>query len=68
MTKEEYEDIVKIQDDLRNQPNAKLIECMDKLTSDFDASKDKIIQLTLYLDKVEELYNKILNEYQNRTK
>lgn len=67
MTKEEFDDIVKIQEDLQNQPNSKLIEVMDKLTSDFDSTKDRIIQLTLYLDRVEELYNKTLKEYQNRT-
>lgn len=39
---------------------------MDSLTQDFDDTKEKIINLTYYLDKVEELYNNILNEYQNR--
>jgi hypothetical protein len=68
MTKEEFDNIVSVQNDLKNQPNSKLIEYMDKLSTDFDATKDRIIQLTIYLDKVEELYNKTLNEYQNRTK
>jgi predicted metal-dependent TIM-barrel fold hydrolase len=68
MTKEEFENIVSIQNDLKNQPNSKLIEHMDKLTTDFELTKDKIIQLTVYLDTVEELYNKMLTEYQNRTK
>jgi len=67
MNKEEFEDIVKELGDLKNTPNAKLIEIMDKLTSDFDTTKNNIIGLTLYLDKVEEMYNKTLNEYQNRT-
>ena len=40
---------------------------MDKLSSDFDLTKNNIIGLTLYLDKVEELYNKSLKEYQSRT-
>jgi hypothetical protein len=40
---------------------------MDKLTTDFDLTKNNIIGLTLYLDKVEELYNKSLEEYQSRT-
>ena len=40
---------------------------MDKLTTDFDTTKNNIIGLTLYLDKVEEMYNKTLNEYQTRT-
>jgi hypothetical protein len=32
MNKEEFEDIVKELGDLKNTPNAKLIEIMDKLT------------------------------------
>jgi hypothetical protein len=67
MNKEEFEDIVKELGDLKNTPNTKLIEIMDKLTTDFDATKNNIIGLTFYLDKVEEMYNKTLNEYQNRT-
>ena len=67
MNKEEFENIVKELGDLKNIPNTKLIEIMDKLTTDFDVTKNNIIGLTLYLDKVEELYNKTLNEYQSRT-
>jgi predicted ATP-grasp superfamily ATP-dependent carboligase len=67
MVKEEFENIVKELGDLKNLPNTKLIEIMDKLTTDFDFTKNNIIGLTLYLDKVEELYNKSLEEYQSRT-
>jgi hypothetical protein len=67
MNKEEFEDIVKELGDLKNTPNTKLIEIMDKLTTDFETTKNNIIGLTLYLDKVEEMYNKTLNEYQSRT-
>jgi predicted ATP-grasp superfamily ATP-dependent carboligase len=67
MNKEEFENIVKELGDIKNIPNTKLIEIMDKLTTDFDATKNSIIGLTFYLDKVEEMYNKTLNEYQNRT-
>jgi hypothetical protein len=66
MKKEEFENIVKEQSDLKNLPNSKLIEFMDKLSSDFDETKNNIIGLTVYLDKVEELYNSTLNEYQSR--
>ena len=66
MNKEEFENIVKEQSDLKNLPNSKLIEFMDKLSSDFDETKNNIIGLTVYLDKVEELYNNTLNEYQSR--
>lgn len=67
MKKEEFENIEKEMVDLKNQPNSKLIEFMDKLTDDFEITKNNIIGLTLYLDKVEEMYNKVLEEYQNRT-
>jgi predicted ATP-grasp superfamily ATP-dependent carboligase len=67
MIKEEFENIVKELGDLKNLPNTKLIEIMDKLTTDFDLTKNNIIGLTVYLDSVEELYNKTLEEYQSRT-
>ena len=67
MTNEEFEIVVKELGDSKNLPNNKLIEIMDKLSTDFDNTKNNIIGLTLYLDKVEELYNKALNEYQSRT-
>ena len=66
MTKEEFENILNLQNNLKELPNTKLIEIMDKLSSDFDLTKNNIIGLTLYLDKVEELYNKSLKEYQSR--
>ena len=67
MTNEEFETVVKELGDIKNLPNSKLIEIMDKLTTDFDATKNNIIGLTFYLDKVEEMYNKTLDEYQSRT-
>lgn len=66
MTKEEFENILNESGDLKNQPNSKLIEYMDLLTTDFETTKKNIIGLTLYMDKVEELYNNFLKEYQSR--
>ena len=66
MKKEEFENIVKLQSDLKDQSNSKLIEVMDKLTTEFDLTKENIINLTLYLDKVEELYNNTLKEFETR--
>jgi flagellar motor switch protein FliG len=66
MTKEEFEKIVNELEDLKNLPNSKLIEIMDNLTTEFEFTKNNIIGLTLYLDKVEEFYNKSLDEYQSR--
>lgn len=67
MTKEELEKIIESQKDLKNTPNSVLISQMDLLTEDFEDTKEKIINMTYYLDKVEELYNNILSEYENRT-
>lgn len=66
MTNEELQQIIELQKDLKNIPNSVLISQMDLLTQDFDDTKEKIINMTYYLDKVEELYNNILSEYQNR--
>jgi hypothetical protein len=67
MKKEEFEKIVQDLGDLKSLPNNKLIEIMDILTTEFELTKNNIIGLTLYLDKVEEFYNKSLDEYQSRT-
>lgn len=66
MNKEEFELILKEISDLKNLPNSKLIEIMDKVSSDFDTTKTNIINMTVYLDKLEELYNKTLSEYESR--
>ncbi len=54
--------------DLPNLPNGRLIELMDKLSLEFDETKNAIIDFTYHLDNVEILYNKILSEYQKRNK
>ncbi len=62
-------DIIKQQlVNLKNLPNSKLLDLMDKLSNDFETKKSQIINLTLELDNVELLYNNILKEYQNRNK
>lgn len=66
MTNEKLQQIIESQKDLKNISNSVLISQMDLLSGDFDETKEKIINLTYYLDKVEELYNNILIEYQNR--
>ena len=66
MNKEEFEKIIELQKQLKDQPNSKLIEVMEKLTNEFDFTKENIINSTIYLDKAEELYNNILKEYESR--
>ena len=66
MKKEEFENIINEQSNLKNLPNTTLSNFMDLLSSDFEITKDSIIKQTIYLDKLEELYNNILKIYQER--
>jgi len=66
MKKEELEKIVVEQPNLKNLPNTELVNFMDLLSEDFELTKDNIIKSTLYLDKIEELYNNVLKVYQDR--
>lgn len=66
MTREELESIVKEQQNLNNIPNNTLIKYMDLLSEDFEITKKNIIASTIYLDKVEMLYNNILKVYNER--
>ena len=68
METQELDKILKEQSNLKNLPNSKLIEYMDKLSLDFESTKSEIIKLTLKLDNVELLYNNILKEFQQRSK
>lgn len=66
MKNEEFEKIVNEQKNLKSLPNDKLVEFMDLLSSDFESTKQTIINTTLYLDKIEALYNNVLNIYLDR--
>jgi len=66
MTKEEFENIINEQSNLKILPSATLSNFMDLLSADFEITKDNIIKQTIYLDKLEELYNNILKIYQER--
>jgi hypothetical protein len=66
MTKLELENIISQINNLKNSPNSVIINNLDLLSSEFETTKNNIIQLTYHLDKIEELYNKTLKEYQSR--
>lgn len=66
MKQEDFEKILSEQSNLKNLPNTTLSNYMDLLSEDFEVIKDAIIKQTIYLDKIEELYNKILKVYQER--
>jgi len=66
MKDEKFKEILDSQSSLKDLPNTKLVEYLDLLSSDFDYTKESIIKSTLYLDSVEELYNRVLKVYQDR--
>ncbi len=66
MNDEKFKEILDSQLTLNDLPNTKLVEYLDLLSYDFDSTKESIIKSTLYLDSVEELYNRILKVYQDR--
>jgi len=48
MKNEEFENIVSEQKNLKDLPNTKLVEFMDLLSSDFEITKQSIINSTIY--------------------
>ena len=66
MTQEEFKVFIEVAKDAKNVPNQRLEQVMDQLATEFETTKQNILGLSVYLDKVEELYNSILKEYQNR--
>jgi hypothetical protein len=66
MKDEKFKEILDTQTNLKELPNSKLVEYLDLLSTDFEITKESIIKSTFYLDKVEELYDKVLKVYQER--
>jgi hypothetical protein len=66
MTKEKFEEITNKMSDIKNISNYDLIDIMDNLTLEFDSVRQKLIEMTFYLDKLELLYNNTLKEFESR--
>lgn len=62
----DIENLNKIISDIKSSSNKDLMESMDFLSDDFEQTKQMIINLSLHLDNVENLYNKVWNEYTTR--
>lgn len=62
----EFNIIIESQKNLQGLSNSQLTKFMDLLSEDFEKTKEELFKLTYHLDQVEEVYNKILREYQNR--
>jgi hypothetical protein len=66
MTKLELDTIESQKTNLKNLPNTVLVSFLENLNNGFESTKQDIINKTLHLDKIEELYNIVLKEYQTR--
>jgi hypothetical protein len=69
MTKEEkIKKVAEIIKDYKSSPNKDLMFVMDFIQEDFTITKETLINLTHHLDKIENTYNLILDEYESRIK
>ena len=68
MEEKDSDKVTRIIKDYKSSSNKDLVFAMDFIQKDFNFTKERIIELTNHLDKLETLYNKVLNEYQSRTK
>jgi len=68
MEEKDSEKVTRIVKDYKSSSNKDLTFAMDFIQKDFNFTKERIIELTNHLDKLETLYNKVLGEYQSRTK
>jgi hypothetical protein len=64
--KQEIKNIISELSNMKNLPNQRIIDNLEKLTDEFEEIKKNLIDLTYQLDTVEESYNKFLKEYNSR--
>lgn len=62
----DLEKIEKIISEPNSFNNRELMECMDVLANEHEKVKETLIKLTYQIDKLENSYNKILEEYKKR--
>jgi hypothetical protein len=64
----EKEKIIEIVKDVENKSNKDLFLVINELYSEYEKTKQLIIDLTRHLETVESLYNDVNNEIGKRTK
>jgi len=58
--------ILEITNDVQNKSNKDLLLAIETLSTEFEKTKELIIDLTRHLDLVEEMYNTVNNEMGKR--
>ena len=66
MTEEEFKIMIESSKDVDKLSNKSLESNMDKLATEFEDTKKSIINMTYYLDRVEQLYDVMLKEHKKR--
>lgn len=64
----DVKDIKNVVKNVKDQPNAKLVEALDLLLTEFNKTKELIVDLTRHLDGVESSYKTINKEIGKRMK
>lgn len=62
----DIETVIEIVAEIKSKPNKELTQVMDFLAQDFEETKKLIVELTYHIDNIENLYDKVLKEYQTR--
>jgi len=64
----EKEKILEIANDVKNKSNKDLFTAVNELNDEFEKTKTLIVNLTRHLESVEDIYNKINEEIEQRVK
>jgi hypothetical protein len=62
------ESLIEIIKDYKNRPNKDLEKVLEKLSEDFELTKNSLVELSKHLDKIELIYTLIHKEYVTRHK
>ena len=60
--------LMEVVNDVENKSNKVLMESLNELNDEFNKTKDLIVDLTRHLDTMEDMYNKLYNEFKKRRK
>lgn len=60
--------IIDVIDDVTNKSNKDLFTTLEQLSTEFENTKQLIIDLTRHLESIEDSYNKVNKEIEKRTK
>jgi hypothetical protein len=64
----EKDKIIDVVDDVTNKSNKDLFTALEKLSIEFENTKQLIIDLTRHLESIEDSYNAVNREIEKRTK